>query len=407
MKHTLLRSRLPWLLALVALLAGFLIPAGATLAQEDDPSAVLFSGVIEAITPDSWTIGGQDVAIDGDTLVVITTGNAEVGMWADVRAKREEDDSLTGRRIAVIPPEMRLRGEVTVIPAGLLGEWTIGGQIFLVDADTQIGNRGGPVAVGAWVQVAAVQEGDVLRAVRIRTIDPLSHVEVVGAIQAFDATSWTISGVQLALDGDTLIQGAPAVGLLANGGAEQQPDDSLLALRLRVKWEEFSGPHPPVTVTGVIEELPPDGLTGRWVVDGHNVAVLRNTLIDQRNGLAVVGAEVRIEGRQNGDAVVAREIVVITSPEPGLERVRFSGPIRRLPDHGLMGVWMVDGHAVRVNESTRIVGERFVRVGAIARVWGIVKPDGTVVATTIAVRPPRPGEATATPGEATITPVQD
>ena len=185
--------------------------------------------------------------------------------------------------------------------------------------------------------------------------------------------------------------------VLAMAAAELQPDNSLLMLRVRVMWQDRGATHPPVTLTGLIQQLPPHGLTGRWMVDGQQLAVSRNTLIDQRNGLAVVGAEVRVDGWQDGDVVVAREIIVISSPEPGLQRVHFTGPIRRLPDNGLLGLWMVDGRQVRVTEQTRIQGERFVRIGAMAQVWGLRNEEGQIVAATIEVHPPRPGEVIITP----------
>ena len=390
------RSRLPWLLMILALLTAFVLPASAVIAAEET-AGVQFSGVIDAIAPEAWTVAGETLAITGDTVVVITTGNAAPGMWAEVRAVREDDDTLTARRINVMPPEMRLRGEATFIPDGRVGEWIIGGQPFLVDEDTRISDRGGPVIVGAWLQVAAVEEGGALKAVRIRAIEPLPHVEVMGAIQAFGDTSWTLSSIVLAADEDTLVQGEPQTGLLAMAAAELQPDNSLLMLRVRVMWQDRGATHPPVTLTGLIQQLPPHGLTGRWMVDGQQLAVSRNTLIDQRNGLAVVGAEVRVDGWQDGDVVVAREIIVISSPEPGLQRVHFSGPIRRLPDNGLLGLWMVDGRQVRGTEQTRIQGERFVRIGAMAQVWGLRNEEGQIVAATIEVHPPRPGDVIITP----------
>lgn len=390
------RSRLPWLLMILALLTAFVLPASAVIAAEET-AGVQFSGVIDAIAPEAWTVAGETLAITGDTVVVITTGNAAPGMWAEVRAVREDDDTLTARRINVMPPEMRLRGEATFIPDGRVGEWIIGGQPFLVDEDTRISDRGGPVIVGAWLQVAAVEEGSALKAVRIRAIEPLPHVEVMGAMQAFGDTSWTLSSIVLAADEDTLVQGEPQTGLLAMAAAELQPDNSLLMLRVRVMWQDRGATHPPVTLTGLIQQLPPHGLTGRWMVDGQQLAVSRNTLIDQRNGLAVVGAEVRVDGWQDGDVVVAREIIVISSPEPGLQRVHFTGPIRRLPDNGLLGLWMVDGRQVRVTEQTRIQGERFVRIGAMAQVWGLRNEEGQIVAATIEVHPPRPGDVIITP----------
>lgn len=390
MKHTQYVRTMAWLVMALALVLTLALPAGPALAQEDaEANAVQFSGVIDSFAADQWVIAGQTVAITPATVIRVT-GTLQAGMWADVQAMRD-GDTLTARRILVVPPEMRLRGEISFIPDGRIGTWIIGGQPFEVTADTAISDRGGPVVVGAWAQVFALQDGTTLLAQRIRSIDPLPAVEVLGAIQAFDDDSWTLSGIDLAIDADTLISGEPRLGLLANAAAQLQDDNSLLALRVRVLWQEHGGPQPPITLTGVIEQMPPNGTVGRWIVDGTNVVVSRNTLIDQRNGVAVVGAEVQVTGHEADGTVVARAIVVLNSPVSG-EPVRFQGRITGLPDSGLLGVWTVAGRQVRVTENTRLLGERFARIGAVAQVWGLRQPSGEVIATNVVVHPWRPGD---------------
>lgn len=390
MKHTQYVRTMAWLVMALALVLTLALPAGPALAQEDaEANAVQFSGVIDSFAADQWVIAGQTVAITPATVIRVT-GTLQAGMWADVQAMRD-GDTLTARRILVVPPEMRLRGEISFIPDGRIGTWIIGGQPFEVTADTAISDRGGPVVVGAWAQVFALQDGATLLAQRIRSIDPLPAVEVLGAIQAFDDDSWTLSGIDLAIDADTLISGEPRLGLLANAAAQLQDDNSLLALRVRVLWQEHGGPQPPITLTGVIEQMPPNGTVGRWIVDGTNVVVSRNTLIDQRNGVAVVGAEVQVTGHEADGTVVARAIVVLNSPVSG-EPVRFQGRITGLPDSGLLGVWTVAGRQVRVTENTRLLGERFARIGAVAQVWGLRQPSGEVIATNVVVHPWRPGD---------------
>ncbi len=371
----------------LALVITLVLPAGPALAQEDPEAyAVQWSGVIV----NQWLVADQAVAISPSTIIRVT-GELEPGMWADVQAMRD-GDALIARRITVNPPEMRLRGEITVIPDDNIGIWIIGGQPFEVTDDTAISERGGPVDVGAWAQVSALEVDGALVAQRIRAIDPLPNVEVMGAIQTYDTASWIVSGVDLAIDGDTLISSQPHVGLLANVAAELQTDNSLLALRIRVLWQEHGGPHPPIIMDGFIEQMPPNGEVGQWIVDSVNVVVSRNTLINQDEGMAVVGAEVRVIGQQADATVVAREIIVLDSPVTG-ERVRFQGRITGWPDDGLLGDWTIADQTVQVTENTTLQGERFVRLGAVAQVWGLRQPSGQVVATNLVVHPWRPGAA--------------
>ncbi len=94
---------------------------------------------------------------------------------------------------------------------------------------TKISDRGGPLDIGDWAEVYALRDGMKLIAVRMRGIEIQPDIEIFGAIEAFSDTSWTLSGINLAVNADTLIQGQPAVGLLAHATATLQPAASVSA----------------------------------------------------------------------------------------------------------------------------------------------------------------------------------
>ena len=393
------------LAVMLALLTALVAFAGIALAQEESPpplhDGVQWSGVLDSFSDTEWTVAGQAVGVTADTHIRVT-GVLATGMWVEVQAVRA-DDTLTARRLVANSPAMSLRGQVSVLPDGGIGEWIIGGQAFQVTADTTINDRGGPIVVDSWVQVVALQQGTTLVAQRIRSIHALPAVEVMGALQAVSATQWTVSGVDIALNSDTIVNGEPRVGLLVQAASELQDDNSLLALRARVMWHEQGSGQEPATLTGLIEALPTAGLIGQWVVEDVTVVVGRNTRINQQAGLVAVGAEVRIVGQEvaNG-ALAAREIVVVNSPISG-EAVRFGGVIETMPASGLIGEWMIGGQTVQVTAATQIVNPRQMRVGARVQVTGLRQSSGVVIATELAARSPRPGEGSVDFSADTVT----
>lgn len=175
-----------WLIAIALLLATVLASVLPTIAAPMAPLDIKFSGAITTVPTaagEPWEIAGQMLAVNAATRIRLTCGSAAVGMWADVTAQRQPDGSLLALHIAVRPPEMRLKGPVTLKPEGGIGAWAIAGQTLWVTADTAISQRGGPVDVGYWVEVYAVEEpAGTLMAVRLRGIELQDTVEVFGAI---------------------------------------------------------------------------------------------------------------------------------------------------------------------------------------------------------------------------------
>jgi hypothetical protein len=66
------------------------------------------------------------------------------------------------------------------------------------------------------------------------------------------------------------------------------------------------------------------------------------------------------------------------------QEIKFEGVIQQLPAGQLFGIWMVSQRAVLVTDATEIEEEEGpVRVGAKVDVKGVVRPDGSIMATNI------------------------
>jgi hypothetical protein len=182
------------------------------------------------------------------------------------------------------------------------------------------------------------------------------------------------------------------VGLLAQASAQlQEGSNALVAEHIRVTWLDPSQARRTVQFTGVIERLPGGNLNGVWQVAGRQVTVSDTTTVHQERGPAVVGAQAVVIGWQEGDTLIATQIMVMRGPAWGEDYVHFAGPIRALPEGNLLGVWAVGERRVTVNADTRVEGTRFARVGAVAQVGALTQADGLLVAAWVRVLPLGPG----------------
>jgi hypothetical protein len=369
----------------LVLLAALVLPAALVSAQtpEDTQIDVIFTGVLVSTGETSWVVAGQTVLVDEQTRIRLTAGPAQPGMWAEVKAKRQPDDSLLAKQIVVRRPEMRLIGPVQTLPANNLGVWIVAGQAISVTEQTRINPRGGPITVGRWVELFAEESGNpvALVARRIRVVAPRPAVEISGAIQAFSATSWTLSRIVVAVDANTAINGEPQTGLVAHGAADLLADNTLKARRLNVEWREPNGPRPDIAFNGTVEQLPAQGLEGQWRVSGRTVNVTAATAIDQSKGPVEIGAQVRVVGRQEPNQVQALRITVLdcaTHPCPPMILLR--GRIQSLPPSGLLGVWTIDGQRVRVNQRTRLVNGQNAHIGAPVELGAFQPAQGAPIA---------------------------
>ncbi len=391
------QALLKWSWLFVASLLAFLVGVPALPAQAQSAAGleVKFAGVIQAVPAAPgypvgvWRVAGREITVNASTRIQPRGVVAAVGMWADVSARRGADGALTAQQVMVMPAEVRIKGPIGAKPADPtgLGDWTIAGLKITVNADTKISQRGGALDVGNWAEVFATKTGAGLVALRMRGIERQEDVDIFGAIESFSDTQWVLSGIPVTVVTSTLILGTPAVDLLAQAGAALQEDGSLLALRLKVSAKEPDSQRQPVAFDGTVEALPTNGLVGQWTISGKQVTVSSATAVNQAKGLAAVGAKVHVVGWQVGERITATLIVVLESPTPGGQFVRFVGPIEKLPDNGLIGDWQVAGRTVRVTANTRLADPRFAKIGAIAEIGGVQGTDGVVTAAWIKIAP--------------------
>ena len=142
---------------------------------------------------------------------------------------------------------------------------------------------------------------------------------------------------------------------------------------------------------GTIEQLPPNGLIGDWIVSGTTVHVTSMTTIDQEHGNVEVGAFVHVEGYPRADgSIEATEISVEYNGGGGDDgndmHIEWYGMIESMPTTGLLGTWVVGGRTIYVDTTTTIDQEHgLAQVGAFVKVEGIEQADGSIVATSIEV----------------------
>lgn len=373
----------------LALVIG-LMPSLTVAAAPELLTGVKFTGVIDAVPAADdapWQIAGQTVTVNAATRIRLIAGPAAAGKWAVVDARRLADDTLVALTITVVPPEVRLKGPITARPDDGIGAWTIAGQTIQVTAETVISERGGPVTVGSWAEVFAIEDpAGVLTAVRMRGVESAENIEVYGAIQAFSDASWTLSSIVVPANGDTHVVSEPQAGLLAHAVAAPQDDGSLLALVFRVTWQEIGRIRQPIVTTGVIETLPAEGLTGDWTVSGRVIQVTDTTVIIQIKGLVEVGARVHVMGWLSGDKIVATQITVLTSPSGTGRPFQLRGTIEAMPEHGVLGTWVINGQAIEITRQTRIHGAANARLGAPAEAAGLQTRDGVRLTTWLRIQ---------------------
>ena len=337
-------------------------------------------------------------------------------MWADITARRQTDGSLLALSIVVKPPEVRLKGPLTAQSESGVGAWTIAGQMVIFTADTVISERSGPVVVGGWVEVYALEEpAGVLQAVRVRGIEAAEDAEVYGAIQGFSPSEWTLSAIPLAATPGTLVMGTPRVGLLAQAAASLSAGSELTARVLNVAWQEPGGNRERVQHLGLVEAMPDQGLEGQWTIGGQTVDVTRATQMFQVKGLAQVGARVQVSGWREDNHLAAASITVLAPASSGGQPFNLQGAIETLPPQGMIGAWTIGGRQVQVTEQTHLYNAQQAQIGAEAEAGGFQVQNNLRVLTWLRVRQaagpgpqpsatPRPSETPGNGGQPSATP---
>ena len=197
-----------------------------------------FTGAVEAMAADTWTIDSQSVAITAHTEI---KGSIQAGDLVKVHARVGIDGSLTAREIELagadepeIPGvEVEFRGAVEAMGADA---WTIGGMTFRVTATTEIETG---IEAGDFVKVHARRQAD--SSLWAREIEREEdqrrdgvEVEFSGTVEAMGAGAWTIDGMTVHVTAQTEIEDGIDVGGFVEVHARVEADGSLVAREIKL-----------------------------------------------------------------------------------------------------------------------------------------------------------------------------
>jgi hypothetical protein len=213
---------------------------------------VEFRGPIVALPGDpglngAWVVGDFTVTVNLTTTVLPTRTAAVLGAIAEVKAQRQPDGSLLAQTIKIeseheFENEVEFKGTISDLTGTSPYTMTVANHTVKTDALTQINTT---LTNGALVEVRGQlqPDGSVL-ASSIRVEDPTEPVEVeftahiTGTLPAGFIGTWTFdNGKTVTVATSTLIdqsRGAAEVGARVEVKALKQPDNSLLAVRIKV-----------------------------------------------------------------------------------------------------------------------------------------------------------------------------
>ncbi len=389
------------LLAVLVTLAPSLAMAEGSAPNPPPSPIVSFRGVIESKAEQTWVVSGVVVHLDEYTEVFEQAGPAEVGATVRVHGLEQQDGSVLARAIVVLAPVTHPRrpihftAPIRQLPGeGLIGEWVVGEETVVVSDDTKILPKGVVPAVGDIARVVGFRTNDgKVDAKLIHIRNPsVVEVEFVGPIQRFSDTEWVVRNVTVIITENTVIEGTPQVGLIAEVKGYLQPDRTVVATHIRVRE-----PAAQVVFHGIIVSKSSDDLPAVWGIQPLvttdmyptviSVTVTTNTVIDEEKGPADIGALVRVKAAAlataasvNGDVtLVARHIKVLRPPMN--QEITFAGPINEIHED----YWIVRGIRVLISDTTVIDGLE-PEVGLTAIVTGTLRTDRAVDASHITVR---------------------
>lgn len=206
-----------------------------------------FTGVVQSIISDTWTISGISVTVN-----VSTTIDAGIVVSDVVHAKGEILDDGTWQATSIQKIEA---AEETFDFTGVVintNPWNVSGKEFQTDENTEIdegidiGNRvrvkGRVLADGTWLaeSIAQLDEGK------------RHHVEFTAAVERIDP--WIVGGVPVSVTRHTKIDNGIEVGDLARVKGNLRPDGTVVAKEIRLVHQQQGCTSLNVVVSSVTAE---------------------------------------------------------------------------------------------------------------------------------------------------------
>jgi hypothetical protein len=237
---------------------GVILPEGELQAErivriEDAPGQPFeFRGVVQAIGDMTWTISGVAITVDDETEIA---AGLQVGDLVHVHGWILEDVTWLASAIERVrdeEPAFEFTGAIESIDP-----WVVAGIAFETREWTEIEPG---LEAGDLVRVEGrITEDGTWIAFEIERLDEekVLHIVLVGTVTSMDP--WVVSGIPLAVAGDTVIVGEITVGMLVRVKIAILPDGTWRAVEIR-PFRGFGWGLGCLTFTGVVVSVDGDQL---------------------------------------------------------------------------------------------------------------------------------------------------
>jgi len=202
--------------------AGTLFAEHITLLDED--TRFEFTGLVERIEGDIWTISGVAISVNQNTEI---SGDPVVGDLVKVEGQILPDGTWLALEIKKVAEANQFEFIGTVES---LAPWIVSGIAFDVNEFTMIEPG---IVVGSTVRVTGmILEDGTWLATSIELLDETNTLVFIGIVDSTDP--WVVNGLSLAVDENTVFIGEIGVGSLVRVEVLIQPDGAWLVLQMEL-----------------------------------------------------------------------------------------------------------------------------------------------------------------------------
>ena len=357
-------------------------PEESTEPTEDPANVAVIRGTFQGINAENANLilSSTEVAVDVDTVM---TAGISVGDAVLVEAVLQNDASLLARRVehdegvGQTAARTVLRGVFQGRDADS-GEWEVSGARITVDARTyadELPDKGQRVKVtGILREDGSLYAREIENFSETVDLEGEHSVSLEGIFQGIaSGGAWSVGGIPVQVDADTVLSGRPSVGRRVEVTATARTA-GLLATKVSAATTDQGSPVRSVSIRGTVDRVNEGEAV---VVDG--IRILLSDLT-KTVGSTAAGSNVRIKAELQLDGkLLAREIVQYAyydeTGETQANPVDIEGRIERI---GANGGLTVNGIPVTVSALTTI--DAPLQVGTPVQVRGLLQLDGSVLA---------------------------
>jgi len=352
------------------------------------------TGPVEAIDDAEWTVAGQAIEVDDETVRLSAHDEAEIeagieiGDLARVEGVILESGALRAESIRRINDRPGLPFDFVGVIQNLGDEaWTVSGVVITLDDETEMDASlavGDVVRVRGWI----LEDGSWLARSIHRVEDQERVFEITGQVESIDP--WIVAGISFETREWTEIEPGIQVGDRVRVRGRILQDGAWVATQI----ERLADGEPVLEIVfvGTVDSIDP------WVVNGLPLVVDGETVIEGDVGVGDL-VRVRVSIMPDGSTELAEvgtwratRITLIRNGEDGVGCLQIVAVVVGLDGEQLeLRGWPT----VYLDGDVPVEGE--MRVGSVILIFACVDADGTIhIVRIVVLYSPEP-EATPTP----------